>query len=268
MARHLEIWAFKKNRKLHQTHQTMKDIPYDEIGFLRQWIAGSVMGLVAGMWLSWHTPRISLDIAQILETALSNLFPGQGIGEVIRTLPTYLVTTTSVGSVIVLLLGFAQWVVLWRWVPWAKEWLMACVAGAGGSYLLMAVMNILAILLDPITGLLKILADSGLWVGGITGVLQWFILRKYTKDARWWIVASIVVLGTGLAFMHYFGQPAANFLSSGMRFIIRRGMGLRNLAGIRFFVLGQILLWVTGGAIGGFITGKVWIWLAENSNDV
>ena len=242
----------------------MQDILYDENAFLRQWILASVIGLISGMWISWYTPRMALSAAQALEAFFTLLFPGAGVNEVIRTLPTYLVTTTHVESVVVICLGLAQWWVLRRWVVWADKWWMAMVAGAIVSYLLMAAMNILAILLDPVTGFLKVLADSGVWIGVITGVMQWGMLRKHVAGASWWIVMSVAIWVMGLAFLHYFGRPTINILSSLLR-TFTRGFGVKGLGGVRFFTVGQILLWITGGILGGGITGKIWVWMVNRT---
>lgn len=250
---------------MHPIHLIMQDILFDEDTFLRQWILASVIGLISGMWISWYTPRMALSLAEALEAFFTSLFPGSGVNEVVRTLPTYLVTITHVGAVIVICLGLAQWWVLRRWVVWADKWGLALIAGAVVSYLLMAAMNILAILLDPITGLLKVLADSGVWIGVITGAFQWGMLRKHVKGVLWWIVVSIVIWIAGLAFMHYFGRTVINILSTLLRTFIR-GIGVKGLGTVRFFTVGQIFLWLTGGILGGLFTGKTWLWIAEKSH--
>ena len=242
----------------------MQDIFHNEKAFLRQWILASAIGLISGMWISWYTPRMALSAAQALEAFFTLLFPGSGVAEVIRTLPTYLVTTTHVGSVVIICLGLAQWWVLRRWVGWADRWRTAMVAGAIVSYLLMAAMNILAILLDPVSGLLKVLADSGVWIGVLTGVFQWVMLRKHVAGILWWIVMSMLIWIMGLAFVHYFGRPVINILGSLLRTFIH-SLGVKGLGGVRFFTVGQILLWITGGVLGGVITGKVWIWVVNRT---
>ena len=238
------------------------DHPFRDRTFLRDWIIATTLGLMVGMMMSWYIPRSTLDVANWIEAGLLNGIPNQGVGQVIRTLPSFVVTTTSVGAVVGVFLGIAQWMALRRLsVPWAREWLWASVAGAVVSYLLMAAFNILGILLDPVNGLLKGLADSGLWIGVIMGLAQWLVLRKVTPHAGWWIPVALGIWAAGSTLNHFFGRQIVNWMSSSLAIFARTGFGLRNLGGVRFFTMGQIVMWSIEGVIGGFISGKVLGWL-------
>lgn len=241
----------------------------DEKPFLRDWLIATTLGLIVGMMMSWYIPRSALDVANWIEAGLLNGIPNQGVGQVIRTLPSYVVTTTSVGAVVGVFLGIAQWMALRRLsVPWARKWLLASVAGAVVSYLLMAAFNILGILLDPANGLLKGLADSGLWIGVIMGIAQWRVLRKVTPHAVWWIAVAIGIWAAGSSLNHFFGRQIVNLISSSLAVFIRREFGMSNLGGVRFFTMGQVVMWSIGGAMGGFITGKVLVWLVRKPLDL
>jgi hypothetical protein len=237
--------------------------PLRKTPFLRNWIIATTLGLIAGTLASWYTARLALSAAQGLETALAVIIPNQGIGQVILALPTYLVKTTSVGTVVAIVVGISQWWVIHRRFVWAREWLAASVTGAVASYLFMAGLNILAILLDPANGLLKGLADSGLWLGTIMGAAQWRVLRKHSRQALWWMVASIGIWGAGSTFTHLFGQQVAHVIGSSLAIVFRNGLGMRDLGGVKFFTIGQVVMWSLRGLISGFVTGKVWVWLVK-----
>lgn len=244
---------------------TATEHPFHESTFFRHWTIATTLGLGLGTLLGWYVPRLALAGANGLEQALAFVIPNQGLGQVILTLPSYLVTTTSVGTIIGLCLSLGQGVVLRKWeVPWARAWLVAGGMGAGLSYILMAALNVLAILFDPDPRLLKGLADSGLWIGVIMGITQWRVLRTYAAHTGWWIAVSAGVWGTGSILNRWIGHHAANAISSLLTQILRRGFGREIAAFFRFFAPGQVILWIIAGVIGGVITAKVLAWLMEN----
>lgn len=238
--------------------------PLHDFRFLRDWILVSILAFITGTVLSWYTARWGLNLAEALKSFLRMFVPNQGVGAVVLSLPVYLVTTTGVGAVVGASLSLGQWWVLKNWVPWAKEWLKASLVGAALSYVLMAALNVLAILLDPDPRLLKGLADTGLWIGVIMGLAQWRVLRKYTANAFLWVIASVGLWTVGSTFNHFWGQRLVRFLSGVMVMVLRRGLGIRNANALRPFALVQVLLWTVVSGVWGLVAGKVLAWLVAH----
>lgn len=225
--------------------------------FLRDWVLASILALMAGTVFSWYSIRVGRDAAEWLTAGMRAFMPHQRLGQVILSLPVYLATTTNVGAVVALCLALGQGWVLRKWVPWAGEWLKASFAGAGLSYIWMAVLNVLAIFLDPDPHLLKGLADSGLWIGVIMGLAQWRVLRKYTPHAFWWVVVSVGLWSAGSTLNHLWGPQVVSFFSKGLVILLRRWFGIRKVWALRPFVLVQFGMWGIAGALWGWIAGKV-----------
>ncbi|GAB4579358.1 MAG: hypothetical protein Fur0022_20960 [Anaerolineales bacterium] len=237
--------------------------PFHDNRFLRAWILASILALITGTLVSWYTARFGLDFAELLKSGMRTLIPNRGVGEVVLSLPVYIVTTTSVGAMVGVSMALAQWLVLRKWVGWAREWLVASLTGAVLSYVGMAALNILAILVDPDPRLLKGLADSGFWLGAIMGIAQWRVLRKYTPAAFWWIVASVLLWGAGSTFNHLWGPQFLRFVSGLLAMFIRRVLHIRNAGALRLYPIAQLGMWVIAGAIGGGIAGKLLAWLMQ-----
>jgi hypothetical protein len=237
--------------------------PFHNNQFIREWMLASTLALLVGTVLSWYSVRLGVDIAEAARAALHLLIPNYGVGRVLLSLPVYLATTTSVGTVIGLCMAVGQWIVLQRWVAWAREWLVASVGGALFSYGLMAVLNILAILFDPDPRLLKGVSDSGLWMGAIMGIAQWRVLRKHTSAAFWWILVSVGLWSLTATLSHLWGQRLVHFASNLLVRLLQRGFGIRNAGALRPFALVQLSMWVGVGAVWGLVAGKVLAWLPK-----
>ncbi|MCB9136441.1 MAG: hypothetical protein H6636_13520 [Anaerolineales bacterium] len=230
---------------------------FDSEHFLRDWTLASILALIAGMFLSWYTARFGLIGARVLTNFMHTFIPDQGLGEVILSLPLYIVTTTGVSAAVGMCVGVGQaWVLRGR-VAWSREWLVASLAGAALAYLTMVALNLLAILLDPDPRLLKWLEDSGLLIGVVMGTMQWRVLRKYQAEAYWWLVLSLVLWMVGATLNHLWGQRIAQWGGNLLGFVIRRGLGIRNVAILRPFVLAQVGMWSIVGALWGTLAGKV-----------
>lgn len=234
--------------------------------FLSGWILFSILAIVAGMILSWYTARDGLFVARFMERLLAKIFPDQGVGALIISLPTYIVTTTDVGAVIGYCLSLGQWWVLRERVEWAREWLIAGLTGAALSYFLMAALNILAILIDPDPRLLKGIADSGFWMGGIMGLVQWQVLRQYDPKAYRWIFLSTILFGVGFTLNHIWGMQFTHILSRLLAIGLRRGLGIRAVTASSLFFWVQMGEWIIAGYIGGIISGKLMAWFLEKSD--
>lgn len=231
--------------------------PFDSEHFLRDWTLASILALIVGTMLSWYTARVGLVGARVLTTFMHTFIPDQGLGVVILSLPVYIVTTTGVGATVGMCVGLGQaWVLRGR-VAWAREWLVASLAGAGFAYLTMVALNILAILLDPDPRLLKWLEDSGLLIGIVMGPMQWRVLRKYVTNAPWWLITNVVLWTLGFTLNHLWGQRLAQWAGNLLAFVLRRGLGVRALGALRPFVLVQVGMWIVVGALWGLLSGTV-----------
>lgn len=91
-----------------------------------------------------------------------------------------------------------QWAVLykrihkaWRWAVWSSlAWMAAYI--------------VLVVFFPADMGLLQ-----GPLLGGVTGVVQWLLLRKVVDWAGWWIIISMIAWITGLTIMPGFFTSGA-----------------------------------------------------------
>jgi len=90
-----------------------------------------------------------------------------------------------------------QWAVLYKRIPKAWRW---------------AVWTSLAWIAAYVIYVIFFQANDGFLIGpvlgGITGCVQWFLLRREVDWAGWWIIISMIAWTTGLTFM-------PGFLTSG-----------------------------------------------------
>lgn len=85
--------------------------------------------------------------------------------------------------------GLLQWVLLILIIPNANRRLLALwIPASMFGWAIASIINALLTVPDGMSILVSIV--SGLTIG----ILQWFILRKYSKSAFWWIPASVVDL--------------------------------------------------------------------------
>jgi hypothetical protein len=116
------------------------------------------------------------------------------LGWILGSLIFPVLSTVSAGVGV----GLLQWPVLYRRLPRAWRWPLAtAIAWTGGSVvLLVAVPDSLQLLL------------SGLILGCVVGLGQWWILRREFYWAGWWIVISPIAWISGLTIL-------PGFLSTG-----------------------------------------------------
>jgi predicted lysophospholipase L1 biosynthesis ABC-type transport system permease subunit len=90
-----------------------------------------------------------------------------------------------------------QWAVLHKRIQKAWRWAILSSLGWIIGYILLVIFfpAVMVLLIGPV-------------LGGITGVAQWFLLKKEVELAGWWIVISILAWTTGLTLM-------PGFLTSG-----------------------------------------------------
>jgi formylglycine-generating enzyme required for sulfatase activity len=105
-------------------------------------------------------------------------------------------------------MGIVQWVILRQRISQAGWWVLAAIAGAAVGF--SANMTLLE------SGIL--LTRGGIWIGALTGILQWFILRKQTYQSGWWVLASTVGWEVGWT-VGYVVAPGT-VMSAGLAFAI------------------------------------------------
>ena len=90
-----------------------------------------------------------------------------------------------------------QWVVLYKRIQKAWRWVILSSIGWMIGYILLAIFfpAFMMLLVGPV-------------MGGILGLLQWFLLKQEVEWAGWWIVISMLAWTTGLTLM-------PGFLTSG-----------------------------------------------------
>lgn len=117
-------------------------------------VVGSGLGWYAGWWVSFQVP-----------------------GEL---------GAITLGTVMGLVLGFAQWVPLRGYLPGAVWWVASSMLGWGigffGGVYLAESTNLVE---------LRFTLFIGAAVGLSTGVAQWLVLRRVSSYAGWWVLASL-----------------------------------------------------------------------------
>jgi hypothetical protein len=152
-------WKSILDRGVAMTNESStKRVPSVGCGFWLLWILGTVTGTGVGWLVGWW---------------VSFRVPGQ-------------LATLILGLVVGLFLGALQWLVLRGVLPGAGWWIPASTVGWGTGFYLGAVVSHLVNLTDFSFGL-----ALGAVVGLLSGVFQWLVLRRRTRHAGWWILASI-----------------------------------------------------------------------------
>ena len=91
------------------------------------------------------------------------------------------------------LVGLGQWFVLRSRIPQAGWWIWASTVGWAVGWAM-----IVAGVLAPPNGGVAAMLVTGVVLGAMTGLAQWFILRQAVHQAGWWIVASTIGWTIGL----------------------------------------------------------------------
>jgi hypothetical protein len=121
--------------------------------------------------------------------------------------------TTSLAlnlSMIGVLVGVAQWIVLRRHIKRASIWILATIVGTISSVIAVSAIIIpmdgtavSKVFVDGPSVALANMVTFGIF-GGLTGFAQWLVLRQYFRQADWWLLASflgwLVGGATSLAF--------------------------------------------------------------------
>ena len=90
-----------------------------------------------------------------------------------------------------------QWAVLYKRIQKAWRWAIFSSLGWIAGYIIFVIFfpSVMGFLLGPL-------------LGGVVGIVQWFLLRKEVEWGGWWIIVSIIAWTTGLTLL-------PGFLTSG-----------------------------------------------------
>ncbi|WP_414575867.1 protein kinase domain-containing protein [Anabaena sp. CCY 9402-a] len=137
------------------------DSPKVGFGFYLQWVLVNVVGLIGG--------GIFAAIAHVI------------VEPIFGTILSY----QAVVATMALTIGFMQLLMLRRHIPISEKWwLLGTTLGACISVLLGNMM--FSGDLDSVIGL------SFMSVGLIVGIIQWWLLRRFVKQAGWWILVNLL----------------------------------------------------------------------------
>ena len=211
-------------------------------------------------WAFWFRWVLANALALTISVEASRYYPvvNAALG---KTLGQSAVATTMAvlsflsGILIAILVGMLQWLVLRRYVRWAKQWWIATSVGwiVGSFIASYAAFPILAA--HPLTVSLTIDAVTLTVMMGVVGVFQWLVLRRHVRRAGWWVLASIAGPLIAESVGIYAGFYVAMFAGG-----ILAGLS-QDLAGIVFLAFFTAAI----GAIAGSVTGFAFVQLLRRS---
>ena len=156
-----------------------------------------------------------------------------------------------IGTLEGLLLGFAQYLVLRRYIQKANYWILFTTVGVLVSWFMgltvSAVIGLFyaANLHQKITTLINEIALLGAAIGTVIGCAQWLILKAVSKQAIWWVFTNALAFSLGLVIA---------FIGAGIDF--SPGLNIHT----------SLIAVATGGVMGiaiSSITGIVLVWLLK-----
>jgi hypothetical protein len=157
-------------------------------------------------------------------------------------------TFTLIGALEGIILGFAQWLVLRRYIQHSAQWIVATVIGALLAWFTGLTISTLMALVyagtSDITVFIKGLVLLGGGLGGVLGFCQWLVLRTQIRFSIWWVVAN--TFAWALASL-------VAFVGAGM---VRDGLSIQT-------TLITVATGATMGAVIGGITGITLVWLLK-----
>jgi hypothetical protein len=198
-----------------------------------------------GLWERWILATsiaeiISFGIIGIVSIAVSHVGYIQG-------------TYTLIGTLEGMILGFAQWLILKRYIHHSTRWIIATVVGGLFAWFTgLTITSLMALVYTGVSDKTKILGFfEGLFLlgaslGTILGFCQWLVIKNQIRTSMWWIPANAVAWSLGL-FIAYLG--------AGM---VEESFSLRT-------VLFTVVTGTAMGAVIGGITGTVLIYLIKPS---
>ncbi|MBF2009227.1 MAG: hypothetical protein IGS49_28240 [Chlorogloeopsis fritschii C42_A2020_084] len=181
---------------------------------------------------------------------LANAVGGAVVGALEESGFQFLATLILTGPI----LGVAQWFVLRRYLRYAYWWILASTFG----WLLGIQVRIAAgRILDPIVEILLAVGGFGevFWLNVVKepvtavglGIAQWLILRHYSNQAGWWIVANVL------------GGCVNGAVSSAVCAAICQTLAMKLNAGVA-----SAIAYGTGWAGSALVTGIMLVWLFSN----
>jgi len=196
----------------------------------------------------WERWVIANTIAQIIGWFLA-AYVSQAIDK-FDNQDTYQVLLL-LGTLEGLLLGFAQYLVLRRYIRKASYWILFTTVGVLVSWFMgltvSAVIGLFyaANLHQKITTLINEVALLGAAIGTVIGCAQWLILKTTSKQAIWWVFTNALAFSLGLVIA---------FIAAGID--LSPGLNIHT----------SLIAVATGGVMGiviSSITGIVLVWLLK-----
>lgn len=156
-----------------------------------------------GLWERWV---FAISIAQIITLGI------MGIASIAVSHIGYIQGTyTLIGTLEGMILGFAQWLVLRRYIHHSTRWIIATVIGGLFAWFTGLTITVLMTLVyagvsdeNKILGFFKGLFLLGGGLGTVLGFCQWLVIKNQIRRSMWWIVANAVAWSLGL-FIAYLG---------------------------------------------------------------
>jgi hypothetical protein len=150
-----------------------------------------------GLWERWV---LATSIAEIIGLAIV------GVVSVIVSHVGYIQgTLTLLGTLEGIVLGFAQWLVLRRYIRHSTRWIFATVIGALFAWFTGLTISIVMALAyagasDGATkvAFIKGVVLLGAALGAVMGFCQWLVLKSQIRFSVWWIFANAVAWALGL----------------------------------------------------------------------
>ncbi|HUE98806.1 MAG TPA: hypothetical protein VMN99_06100 [Anaerolineales bacterium] len=134
-------------------------------------------------------------------------------------------------------IGFAQWIVLRRYVTAGTQWILADGISWAAGYIL----GLLLIQMLPST---VFIAFIGYFLfGAIVALVQWPVLRREIPQALTWVIASAVAWAVG----YWVSQGVLSLFTDP----------------VIAPVVGTTVIAVTSGLVAGAITGVALIWIVR-----
>jgi hypothetical protein len=156
-----------------------------------------------GLWERWI---FAISIAQIITLGII------GIASIAASHIGYIQGTyTLIGTLEGMILGFAQWLVLRRYIHHSTRWIIATVVGGLLAWFTgLTITGLMALVYagvsdeTKILGFFKGLFLLGAGLGTVLGFCQWLVIKNQIRRSIWWIVANAAAWSLGL-FIAYLG---------------------------------------------------------------
>ncbi|PSB26258.1 hypothetical protein C7B82_20275 [Stenomitos frigidus ULC18] len=126
----------------------------------------------------------------------------------LRGTPELVAVLHTVGLLQGIVLGFAQWLVLRRYIKHVGKWIAMTAIAVAIAWLVgikaIALLSFFLVLDHTGTVEMKTLALArgvflmGAWVGSVLGLAQWLVLREHIRRAGWWVFANAIAWACGL----------------------------------------------------------------------